>query len=481
MRLISCCLVFVSCIFMAVSAESVSVILGVAPNFASPGQTVQVQVKGVAFPENLVASLVHFGDGISVNSVSALRHSEENIEGATVTVDVFSAEVSIASSAALGRRVVSVGTAIGFLCSSFNVVASAGGGGGGGSTGGIVRFADAVAFAAPFAPEGITGADFIADNYTDLVVAAPGANSVLMYKGLPSGRFQIARKRRDDRSAPAYVAAADFNGDGKMDFVSANPNQPSLEIWIGISGFSFKPPSHISLPAATSAINLGDFNADSRKDVIAVSRDVEQAFLLLGNGDGTLQLPKTYNVGFTPKSVAVGDLNQDGMDDAVVGNFGNGISILKGDRTSGLTPGLRKNAPTAIENVVVADLNADGFADVATIGGDSILIYKGKGTGDFAVPPRRIRLANFVWNLVAADLNSDAIPDLAFVNRASGQFSVLTGKGNLGYDNPLGFPCGDQPIGMLTGDFNKDLRTDLVITNNGQPSTLSLFLNQTNP
>jgi hypothetical protein len=461
---------------IAAASEALSFVLGIAPNVGTPGQSLQVTIKGVGFPTGLTSSQVNFGEGIAVSSLGSLRHEKQTIDGSVVTVDIVPASISVSGTAAVGGRVVKIGAALSFSTAVFTVLA----GGSPGTPPPGMRFADAMSSPAPFGPNGISAQDLTMDGNPDLAVGAPGANTLLLYRGFGNGRFAV-KKIRNDSAAPDVVAIADFNGDQKWDLVTGSRNQPSVEIWIGLGGINFKKPTHIAIPDSPWALTTGDFNGDGRVDVATVGRNANRAFLLLGNGNGTFQALKSFVVGDTPKAIVAGDLNKDGLDDAVVGNFSGGVSILKGNRTSGLTSQLRKPSPIAIENVLIADLNSDGNADVAVIGDDSILIYRGNGTGDFFMPPKRMKEGKYVWDLAAGDFNGDLIPDLAFVNAAAGMLSVLAGKGNLVFDRPITYEAGDVPQDMIVVDLNHDLKPDLVVTNSGESSNLSVFLNQTTP
>lgn len=461
---------------IASASEALSFVLGITPNIGTPGQSLQVTIKGVGFPSALTPSQVSFGEGISVLSLGALRHESQTIDGNVVTVDVVSASISVSGTAAVGGHVVKIGTSLSYSTAVFTVVSA----GNPGSPPPGMRFADALSSPAPFGPNGISTQDLTADGNPDLAVGAPGANTLLLYRGLGNGKFAL-KKIRNDSAAPEVVAIADFNADQKWDLVTGSRNQPSIEIWAGLGGINFKKPVHIAIPDSPWALATGDFNGDGKVDIVTVGRNVNRAILLLGKGNQTFQPPKGFVVGDTPKAIAVGDLNKDGLDDVVVGNFSGGVSILRGSRTLGLTSQLRKPAPIGIENLLIADLNNDGNADVAVIGGDSILIYRGKGTGDFFMPPKRMKEGNYVWDLAAGDFNGDLIPDLAFINAAAGMMSVLAGKGNLVFDRPITYEAGDVPQDMIVVDLNRDLKPDLVVTNSGESNDLSVFLNQTTP
>lgn len=63
--------------------------------------------------------------------------------------------------------------------------------------------------------------------------------------------------------------------------------------------------------------------------------------------------------------------------------------------------------------------------------------------------------------LVAADFNRDGILDLATVNQGSGDVSVLLGVGDASFESERRYPVGGHPDALVALDFNQDGRLDL--------------------
>src|SRR5947199_127893 len=68
---------------------------------------------------------------------------------------------------------------------------------------------------------------------------------------------------------------------------------------------------------------VGDFNGDGKLDLVAANPGPSSAShgtvsVLLGKADGTFQAAQSYSVSFDPSSVAVGDFNGDGHTDLAV-------------------------------------------------------------------------------------------------------------------------------------------------------------------
>ena len=86
---------------------------------------------------------------------------------------------------------------------------------------------------------------------------------------------------------------------------------------------------HYATGDTPSTVAEGDFNGDGRMDLVTANYSTNNLSVLLGNGNGTFHNAVNYAVGTNPYSVAVGDFNGDGRPDLAVSNQGSGnVSVL---------------------------------------------------------------------------------------------------------------------------------------------------------
>ena len=321
----------------------------------------------------------------------------------------------------------------------------------------------------------IAAADFDGDGILDLVTAQTNAVSVL--KGLGDGTFNTVKQYQIPKGV-TQLAIGDFNRDGKLDFAAvAGDSNTGLAMFLGNGDGTFQAPIGIPVAAGSNSLAAGDFNGDGIPDLAVVS--FADAFdssvqILLGNGFGTFYAGAQYAAGPGPRAVVAADFNGDGQLDLAIANAGawslpfqmlNGnVTILlgKGDGTFSSGTVLPLTPASGPNDLVAADFNRDGRMDLAVAQGDSLAVVLGNGDGTFG--PAATYPVN-ATTVLAVDMNRDSLPDLV----VSGGILIGNGDGSFQpvvYVNGLGFAA--------PGDFNGDGRLDFATL---VPSGVATFLN----
>ena len=175
-------------------------------------------------------------------------------------------------------------------------------------------------------------ADFNNDGQLDIALTGVNDDKLSILLGKGDGTFEPEVVYRTD-DGPQSPIAADFNGDGNPDLAISNVGGPTVAIYLGHGDGTFASPLNIVTrnPIYSAA---ADFNQDGKVDFVLGGDGLK---LFLGNGDGTFQVAQTIYADYGPVKVA--DLDLDGRLDITVSGLLNfdGIVALrgKGDGTFG--------------------------------------------------------------------------------------------------------------------------------------------------
>ncbi len=281
-------------------------------------------------------------------------------------------------------------------------------------------FEPAVNYTVGTEPSAITTADLNNDGVPDIAVADEIGRTiaVLINKADGTGTFNPAVLYPAGQ-APRGIVAGDTRGIGIMDLVVANNLGGNVTVFLGNGDGTFKAGVNYAADVNPKSVALGYFNNDNHLDIACVNHNTNDVSILIGKGDGTFQAPVNYPTGTDPRHVLVYDFNKDGKMDLAVANGGEStVSILYGNGDGTFQPQVKYTANTSPRWLAVADYNNDGFLDIATsnYNAKSVSVLLGTGSsvaGQAFTASTSYTVGNNPTGLVAGDFNGDGLPDIA--------------------------------------------------------------------
>ena len=209
-------------------------------------------------------------------------------------------------------------------------------------------------------------------------------------------------------SAPDSVAAADVNGDGKLDLICANDLGNSLTVLTNKGNGTFLLKTTIAVGVGPGSVIAADVNGDGKADLISANLSASTLTVVTNTGNGgfvisaTLSLPTLSSIPALPTGVAAIDLNGDGKVDLVSANSHNGFLGSLSVFTNNSSYRFGSNATVIVgafpNCVAVADVNADGKPDLISANQDANSLTVLKNTNVFpasvSTPTLSIKLQN---------------------------------------------------------------------------------------
>jgi hypothetical protein len=320
------------------------------------------------------------------------------------------------------------------------------------------------------APADVAAADFDGDGRVDVAVADATGDNVAIYPGRGDGGL-LAAIRTPAGDEPTDLAAADLDGDGLADLAVANHAAGSLTLLFGRGDGSFR--SGGAREGVAGPILAADANRDGRVDLLVGSRCTGIGFggpsragfvLLPGAGGGTFGAPIVLSDLSCVEAIAAADVDADGRTDLLAAGPTAGAEVLLALPDGGFGP-RRQGTPPLVRAAGFADFDGDGRVDLALASdpANAVHLFPGDGAGRFGPAPRALA-GSGAQAVAAADFDGDGVSDLAVANALSNDVSILpaAGGGAFGAETRVPLP-GEGAFAIAAADLNEDGAPDLVV------------------
>ncbi|HKQ56254.1 MAG TPA: FG-GAP-like repeat-containing protein [Candidatus Eisenbacteria bacterium] len=325
-------------------------------------------------------------------------------------------------------------------------------------------FGFGTSFATHTEPWGIAAADFDGDGRIDLAVGS-SSKRLTLHMGVSNGTFGPPVALTVDE-APWQLDARDLNADGIADLVTLNSDSTLSVRLGGVTGLG--PAMATPFPGACRTMALGDLNGDGRPDLVVGTQSPTFVSVMLGLGNGGFGARTDIAARPYPNAIAIGDVNHDGRADLVVGNDGDAmISVLLGNGDGTFQPRVDFAGAQVGNALALGDLNEDGHLDL--VRGSNVLptsyvhVHAGHGDGTFG-PSTAFQTAMSSGGLAIVDLDRDGHLDVLRASIGANVVSFLRGRGDGSLEVRNDYGTTLRTSSFVVVDLDRDGAPDVATT-----------------
>jgi hypothetical protein len=306
---------------------------------------------------------------------------------------------------------------------------------------------------------------------------------------LPADTRNLAARGVD---APVAQASADFDADGTADLAVAYRTANGGLVTIRRGNVESVFPLHqdippapffnggtaFELPFAPDFLAAGDFNADGKPDLLAAKRGTNSLVLLPGDGAVNFDAPRTMQLTGTITAFAAGEMNNfDNLPDVAVGiteKNRSKILIFQSHRGAFASEPEIVKVRNVVSAMAFGQLDGKGPRDLAAAAGDELIIVGGGVKSE----EKAVEIAAQRITRYTIDFRVSALAIGDFTGGSENEIAALSGEGALrvsGADFGRGFTQVGTPLAgpgtnsiLFAAKVSTGIKADLVIGGNSQ-------------
>ncbi len=286
---------------------------------------------------------------------------------------------------------------------------------------------------------------------------------IAWYENDGSGQFGPQQVINTFEDSVNYVYAADLDGDGDLDILSASSGDDKIA-WYENDGSGRFGSSQVITKNSVSGANsvfAADLDSDGDLDVLSSSYYDDKLAWYENEGTGQFGPPQVFSNSVAANSVCSADLDDDGDLDVLLSSYGSGIAWYENDGTGQFGGQMKIETGTDRPRFVcAADLDGDGDLDVLSASSHQIMVdgfiisvpgiiawHRNSGPGQFGSKQVISTEVDGACSSYAADLDGDGDIDVIsasstniengmiawYANDGSGRFGsqqVICGEAN---------------------------------------------------
>ncbi|OGX80781.1 FG-GAP-like repeat-containing protein [Hymenobacter coccineus] len=280
-------------------------------------------------------------------------------------------------------------------------------------------------------PQSVVLADVNGDGALDIVAVNAGIGSAAVSIRYNDGRGGFRGDNGQNlvvRSSPTGVALGDLDGDGDLDLVASyfDNGKGGIEVRFNNGAGTFGGGTSINLPVGVFSLALGDFDGDGDLDL--VNADPTGLSVRLNNGAGAFGTGQEVPTVAGPSKVLIGDVDGDGDLDLLAVEYPYAVGVRLNDGKGSFSVGQEIQVAVSYgDALALGDVDGDGDLDLVTgnnNGSPKAAVLLNNGAGTFAPGPAADTGNGGNTSLVLGDVDNDGDLDILAGGLSNGIVSV---------------------------------------------------------